>query len=53
MGDPRKASSERGAEFFGAVTRSVADFLVELAEVDLDDQYEGPPPALPPAPAPT
>jgi creatinine amidohydrolase/Fe(II)-dependent formamide hydrolase-like protein len=50
VGDPRRASSERGAEFFGVVTGSVADFLVELAEVDLDDQYEGPPPALPPAP---
>jgi creatinine amidohydrolase/Fe(II)-dependent formamide hydrolase-like protein len=53
VGDPRRASSERGAEFFGAVTESVADFLVELAEVELDDQYEGAPLALPPAPAPT
>ena len=39
VGDPSRASAEKGARFFRAVTAEVAAFLVELAEADVDDLY--------------
>lgn len=42
VGDPRGASPERGAAFFGAVVERVADFFVELAELDPADAYSSP-----------
>lgn len=39
VGDPRRASAERGAEFFTAVVVRIADFLVELCELDATDAY--------------
>lgn len=39
-GNPRAASAEKGQRYVGAVTRKIADFLVELARADLEDMYE-------------
>lgn len=40
VGDPRKASAEKGARYFEAVTQRIGRFLVELAASDPDDLYE-------------
>ncbi|RIH64707.1 creatininase family protein [Mariniphaga sediminis] len=40
IGDPQKATPEKGQKFLEAVTSKIGDFLVELAECDLDDLYE-------------
>ncbi|HIF24164.1 MAG TPA: creatininase family protein [Gemmatimonadetes bacterium] len=40
VGDPRKATAEKGAAFFEAVTQRLAAYLVELAECDPTDLYE-------------
>ena len=40
VGDPRKATPEKGAAFFEAVTERLAAYLVELAECDPTDLYE-------------
>lgn len=40
VGDPRHASAEKGARFFGAVTQAIAEFFVELAAADPTDLYE-------------
>ncbi len=39
VGNPAQASAEKGRRYVEAVTRKVADFLVELARADLDDLY--------------
>jgi len=39
VGDPRKASAEKGERFFKDVTEKVAEFVREVAEVDRDDLY--------------
>jgi creatinine amidohydrolase len=39
VGNPRAASAEKGKAYFDAVTRVLADFLVELAAADPDDLY--------------
>ncbi|MEX2151940.1 MAG: creatininase family protein [Gemmatimonadaceae bacterium] len=39
IGDPAKASAEKGEAYVNAAVAKIADFLVELAEVDLDDLY--------------
>lgn len=39
VGDPRKASAEKGERFFKDVTEKVAQFFREVAEVDRDDLY--------------
>ena len=39
IGNPAKASVEKGEEFFQYLTKNVAKFLVELAEADLNDLY--------------
>jgi creatinine amidohydrolase len=39
VGDPRKATSEKGRRFFEAVTGAVAEFLVSLAAAEARDLY--------------
>lgn len=39
VGDPAPATAEKGAAYFQAVTRRVADYLLELAAADPDDLY--------------
>jgi creatinine amidohydrolase len=38
-GDPRKATAEKGSAYFAAVTRLIADFLIELSAADANDLY--------------
>jgi creatinine amidohydrolase len=40
VGDPAKATAEKGARYLDAVAEAIAGFLVELAASDLDDLYE-------------
>lgn len=40
VGNPAAASAEKGARYFGEVTRKLGDFLRELAAVDPDAIYE-------------
>lgn len=39
VGDPRKATAEKGARFFKATTEKVAQFFKEVAEADRKDLY--------------
>ena len=39
MGDPRDATAVKGEQFFQAVTRQIAGFLVELAAADPRNLY--------------
>ena len=39
VGDPRKATAEKGMGYFKAVTEKVAKFFVEVAATDRDDLY--------------
>lgn len=39
VGDPRKATAEKGAKYFKAVTEKVAQFFKEVAEADRNDLY--------------
>ncbi len=39
VGDPRKASAEKGAKYFKAVTEKVAIFFTEVASADKNDLY--------------
>jgi creatinine amidohydrolase len=40
IGNPKAATSEKGAAFFEAVTGRIASFLIELARLDPQDLYE-------------
>lgn len=40
IGNPKKASAEKGQRFLEEVTTRIGDFLVELAGADLNDLYE-------------
>ena len=40
VGDPRKATAEKGKAFFEAVTKKVSSLFIDLANADLDDMYE-------------
>jgi len=40
IGDPSKATAEKGAAYVGAAVERIASFLVELDAVDLNDLYE-------------
>lgn len=40
VGDPAKATADKGHRFFDAACRRIADFLVELARADPDAMYE-------------
>lgn len=39
VGDPRKASAEKGQRYFNAVTEKVASFFTEVAQADNNDLY--------------
>ena len=39
VGDPRKASAEKGEKYFKAVTKKVANFFLEVATADKNDLY--------------
>lgn len=40
VGDPSKATAEKGEAFFEAVTRKVGKLFIDLVNADLDDLYE-------------
>jgi creatinine amidohydrolase len=40
VGDPSRATVEKGKRFLDAVTEKIGGFLVDLAAADLDDLYE-------------
>jgi creatinine amidohydrolase len=40
IGNPKRATPEKGRRYVDEVTRKVADFLVELAEADIEEMYE-------------
>jgi creatinine amidohydrolase len=40
IGNPAKATAEKGAAYVGAAVERIGDFLVELAAVRLDELYE-------------
>jgi creatinine amidohydrolase len=39
VGNPEKATPEKGADFFGAVTKKVSQFFTEVAQADRKDLY--------------
>jgi len=39
VGDPRKATAEKGEKYFNIVTQKVANFFIEVAKADNDDLY--------------
>jgi creatinine amidohydrolase len=41
IGNPAKATAEKGAAYVNAAVEQIAGFLVELAAIRLDDLYEG------------
>lgn len=40
VGDPRKATAEKGKAYFEAVTQKISRLFIKLAEADPDDLYE-------------
>lgn len=40
VGNPKRATAEKGRHVFEAISKKVASFLTELANADLDDLYE-------------
>lgn len=40
VGNPKKATAEKGEAFFLDVTRKLGEFLLDLVNADLDDMYE-------------
>lgn len=40
VGDPRKASAEKGERFFKAVTQKVADFFIDVANTNSKEFYQ-------------
>ncbi len=40
VGDPSHATADKGVAYFGAVTKKIAHFLVELSAADRDDMFE-------------
>jgi creatinine amidohydrolase len=40
IGDPSRATAKKGEAYVAAASARIADFLVELAALDLDDLYE-------------
>jgi len=39
VGDPRKATKEKGEKYFKAVTEKVGEFFYEVAVADKNDLY--------------
>jgi creatinine amidohydrolase len=40
IGNPKKSTKEKGEKFFKATTEKIAELLVDIAEVDVDNRYE-------------
>lgn len=40
VGDPHKATPEKGKAYFEAVTQKISKLFIDLARADLDDMYE-------------
>jgi len=40
IGDPRKATSEKGEKFFKEVTQKLANLILEVSAVEIDNRYE-------------
>ncbi len=40
IGDPKAATAEKGRLYVDDVARKIADFLVDLAQADVDEMYE-------------
>jgi creatinine amidohydrolase len=40
VGNPRKATADKGKKYLEDVTSKIADYFVELAECDLENLYE-------------
>ena len=40
VGDPRGATAGKGEGFLEVMTRTLGEFIVELAQTDLDELYE-------------
>ena len=40
IGDPSRATADKGQQFFDAVVERIAGFLVDLAQADINDMYE-------------
>lgn len=40
IGNPYKATPEKGEKFFTAVTQKVAELIIDVAQVEIDDRYE-------------
>lgn len=40
IGDPKASSKDKGATYFDAVTKKVAELMIELADLDVDNRYE-------------
>jgi len=40
VGNPKKASAEKGKKYLGDLTSKISDFFVEMAECDLEDLYK-------------
>jgi creatinine amidohydrolase len=40
VGDPARASADKGRRFFSDVTAKIAEFLIDLAAADTSELYE-------------
>ena len=40
IGNPKKASKEKGEQYFKAVSEKIAGLFVEVAQVEIEDRYE-------------
>ncbi|GAA4310378.1 creatininase family protein [Pontixanthobacter gangjinensis] len=40
IGNPKKATREKGENFFKAVTQKLADLMLEISELDIKNRYE-------------
>lgn len=40
IGNPAKATQEKGTQFLSVVNQKIATFLIDLANADIDDMYE-------------
>ncbi|MDX1761535.1 MAG: creatininase family protein [Christiangramia sp.] len=40
IGNPKKATREKGEKFFKAVTQKLADLIVEISELKIEDRYQ-------------
>lgn len=40
IGNPKASSKEKGARFYEAVTKKVAELFIEIAEIEVENRYE-------------